>query len=302
MKCVDHQKSGWLDCVRSEPTCGCPPSQYFCGETAVAHGCSEALSILGPKIYCECGWSDCDDDVSNGCETDLTSNDNCGACGVESTSCSLDAPTAMKPEVLFPSGYEPQGLAVDDQNIYWMSDGVLTMAPKGGGATTVLARNESSWNASLALSNGHVYWPWLTGQIHRVPITGGPVEVLASGIGPIGSNIVAYGDTAFVIVARGATGELVDSLGHDLVSTGTDGSLAVQNDPLRRHEPGDVRSRGRDRRDDRVVGLRPFVIRDPNAHEWNLVDGGAAAVRLFSLVHRDGHHAVRRRRREPSGG
>jgi hypothetical protein len=31
---------------------------------------------------CESNWGDCDGDISNGCESNLRLNGNCGACGV----------------------------------------------------------------------------------------------------------------------------------------------------------------------------------------------------------------------------
>lgn len=230
--CVDRHGNGWLACAAlQQHTSCCGANDPYCTEKDVAHGCSTG-SWLGASLVCDCGWSDCDDDLANGCETDLTSNASCGACGVHAASCSIGAPGPAQAEVLFASGYQPQGLVVDDQNVYWMSDGVLTSAPKAGGPATVLAEGESSWNATMAISNGRLYWPWLTGAIHRIAVSGGPVEVLASGIGPIESNIVAFGDTAFVIVARGSGGELVDTLGHDLLPTAGAGSLAVGNDVL----------------------------------------------------------------------
>lgn len=50
---------------------------------AIPHGTATPLSNGECQFTsCDPGWLNCDVDVMNGCESDLTANDNCGACGV----------------------------------------------------------------------------------------------------------------------------------------------------------------------------------------------------------------------------
>lgn len=102
------------DCVAPQ-TCGgggipnacgltCAPPTKKCGDACVdqadpAFGCEQPLDPSSPcapcptpehgssncsagmcSVVCESGWGDCDNELSTGCETALTSVDHCGAC------------------------------------------------------------------------------------------------------------------------------------------------------------------------------------------------------------------------------
>jgi hypothetical protein len=61
---------GQLDCMGTCQQC-CQNSD--CGNHVVCNG--------GTCGGCEQGWGDCNNNMSDGCETQLNSNSNCGACG-----------------------------------------------------------------------------------------------------------------------------------------------------------------------------------------------------------------------------
>ena len=77
----------WDDCD-SNPSNGCETNlsntQAHCGQCAIsctnAHGTTECLAGVC-KPTCESLTNDCDGNVANGCETPLTTTNNCGACG-----------------------------------------------------------------------------------------------------------------------------------------------------------------------------------------------------------------------------
>lgn len=116
---------------QSQIACGCPPGLTPCGLDCVdltstdAHcgACSKGCDPSGagapasPNAYygcrnrrcgavkCRNGFSDCDGLPSNGCETSLVSDDNCGACGIAcpaGQACRLNA--SNKPTCMCPSG------------------------------------------------------------------------------------------------------------------------------------------------------------------------------------------------------
>jgi hypothetical protein len=83
---------------RGDGTVQAPPNAYF--------GCSKAEC---GQLKCQAYFGDCDrltDLTNNGCETRLTSDDNCGACGNKcenGTTCRL-APIIMAPQCMCPEG------------------------------------------------------------------------------------------------------------------------------------------------------------------------------------------------------
>jgi hypothetical protein len=106
------------------------------------------------------------------------------------------------------SGAGASGLAVDDTNVYFTycpfgSSGSATPAlmriPRAGGSPTVLA---SSCATGIAVDAQNVYWIGTEdgGTLEEVPITGGPVRVLATGqfaaVGPVIDDTSIYWGTA----------------------------------------------------------------------------------------------------------
>jgi hypothetical protein len=65
-------------CTNKE--CGSDGGDGSCGTCTNEHGTTECYNFLcNPQ--CLSGWGDCDGDRTNGCETDLNTNSDCGSCG-----------------------------------------------------------------------------------------------------------------------------------------------------------------------------------------------------------------------------
>lgn len=71
---------------RSGASCGCPTGQRDCGgtcqECCTGADCPAHVACTqGVCGGCEPGWGDCNKSLGDGCETRLSSDGNCGACG-----------------------------------------------------------------------------------------------------------------------------------------------------------------------------------------------------------------------------
>jgi len=104
--------SGYDDC-NTDPTDGCEvdltSDSLNCGTCDTACTASNAVSacVAAPcKIDCEAGWGDCNNDITDGCERDLTSDAaNCGQCNLacaapagtcDSSQCVCEPGTALE--------------------------------------------------------------------------------------------------------------------------------------------------------------------------------------------------------------
>lgn len=84
--CSDSTADGCEVDLTSDKNCGSCGNDCTDGRFANAQGMCEVSGgtpecVMKPNS-CDEGYADCDDDGKTGCETDLTSADNCGACGV----------------------------------------------------------------------------------------------------------------------------------------------------------------------------------------------------------------------------
>ena len=223
--CTWSLESGGGGGSGAPPNPCCPDDGSWCSAQRVTNGCTTGGGVCSASIVCDDGFADCNGNTADGCETPFPSMTDCMACGVRADTCPPPGATTLYSA----GGFQAQGVAVDASRVYWMSDGVLQSAPKdGSGTVTVLAAGQSSWDGGLVLDGTYLYWPWLTGEIHRIAQNGGAVEVMRSGMGAIVSNLVVYAGVAYAVVARGNDGELVDTSGHDLLATkGKQATLAV---------------------------------------------------------------------------
>lgn len=92
-----------------------------CGVTCSGHAAVACVAGVCEVQTCDAGFSDCDDDGQNGCETDIDSSDeHCGACGRDCNGgiCEAGRCSAV---VLFDGDaeHQPMGVAVDDEYVYW---------------------------------------------------------------------------------------------------------------------------------------------------------------------------------------
>ncbi len=89
---IDYCEGNFGDCD-SNPLNGCevdlmtdPDNCGSCDNTCDApHSTMTCINGLCEIISCDQGYGDCNGNPSDGCETDLTSNDNCGNCGISCT-------------------------------------------------------------------------------------------------------------------------------------------------------------------------------------------------------------------------
>ena len=69
-------------CVAGECSNRCPDGQEKCNDICLNWTSNHISECSDGKITCDVNYADCDDDVSNGCETSLLQDSaNCGACG-----------------------------------------------------------------------------------------------------------------------------------------------------------------------------------------------------------------------------
>ncbi|MRG91304.1 hypothetical protein GF068_05110 [Polyangium spumosum] len=104
-------------------------------------------------------------------------------------------------------------LAASDTHVYWLdhgsldrdyADGLVARAPVGGGPSTLLAAGERMPTA-ITLDATHVYWGRNLrqgmGELVRMPLAGGRVEVLSPGQGNI-RRIIVVGQEVYWVSAR----------------------------------------------------------------------------------------------------
>jgi hypothetical protein len=104
--CTDPAKPCIFDRIAGKGQCGCEPGKALCGSSCVDlsvddDNCAQCGNACDPtngtgawpangrfgctnstcgSLKCNVGWGDCDGDVSNGCETNLVTNTDCGTC------------------------------------------------------------------------------------------------------------------------------------------------------------------------------------------------------------------------------
>lgn len=80
--CATGTKSCWTGCVsidQPQTSCGVPGTCTPCQLAHATATCSVGACAIGS---CETGYADCNHVASDGCEVDVTTNTNCGACQV----------------------------------------------------------------------------------------------------------------------------------------------------------------------------------------------------------------------------
>ena len=133
-----------------------------CGVICVSkNGTSSCVGGACVQV-CDGGFSDCDKDAANGCETDTrTSDQHCGACGHACNSANGAQGCGAGACVIASGGEGAAGMAVDlepEGHVYWTnpSSRVVQMAPKlGGDVRTLWSKGAAE---SIVAGPKYVFW------------------------------------------------------------------------------------------------------------------------------------------------
>jgi hypothetical protein len=111
---------------------------------------------------CFAGFGNCNDDLSDGCEAELTFDaKHCGACATKCGAQSCDNGVCGGAVSLFAAREDPfiEQLVIDESFVYWVSSsaGTASRAPKAGGPVEVLARDQVH-ALRIAVNGDFVYW------------------------------------------------------------------------------------------------------------------------------------------------
>jgi hypothetical protein len=146
---------------------------------------------------------------------------NCGGCGKTCSGGVCANGTCGPAPADIGVGASPTALAIDGTNVYWANDdveagfptnqGTIALAPLAGSAPTVLASGRQA-PAAIAVDATAVYWVdggtgSADGSVNKVPIGGGAVTTLASGISPTAIALDAT-NVYFATVSASGTGRI----------------------------------------------------------------------------------------------
>jgi hypothetical protein len=231
-----------------DPSLGCAdPSCAPCAVGNATAGCTQGACSI---VDCPSGLGNCDANVANGCETDLSAAGNhCGACDHD---CLGGACTASKCQAFVlvsvaddPNLVAPWGIASDGNHVFftvtnYSGTGSLMRVATDGSGLTVLAPSQAE-PFDVVLDATHVYWTdnlSSGGKVAKMPKLGGSEVVLASSQNrPVGLSIdddrvyfAAYGSHAVRSVGKGGAGLTDLATGqtgarHTAVDSGTSGSV-----------------------------------------------------------------------------
>lgn len=116
-----------------------------------------SVCLFGCATGCDDGWMDCNGEPSDGCEINIASDS--AHCGVCDATCNgACIDGACRTSVVVSTiAPRPQGIATDATAVYWMADGSLHRTPLAGGDVELLASGEYT-EGGLAIDGSYVYW------------------------------------------------------------------------------------------------------------------------------------------------
>lgn len=176
----NYTKCG-MQCIPTTACCinsDCPQPTNGVGTCDASHACNATCNAPYNMV------------CSNVCVDTTSDNANCGGCG---NICTGQCALGRCQVVVAQSQSNPQGLAVDSNNVYWSTygggtAGTIMKAPVAGGSATSLASNQT-YVGAIAIDSANVYYetggsfPY-THSIGRVPIAGGtPAFLTTAGSG-----------------------------------------------------------------------------------------------------------------------
>ncbi len=128
----------------------------------------------------------------------------------------------------------PIGIAVDDQHVFWANANAIYSAPLDGGEATMLAQLEQQQPAfreltDLTVAGSWVYFPRTSeSSVMRVPVDGGPTEVLAQGVAST-QSIYVDGEQVYTTYASMETAMEESSRVYSVPIAGGDASAVVSD-------------------------------------------------------------------------
>lgn len=172
------------------------------------------------ELQCEEGLEDCDGDVANGCEVDLTSDSaHCGSCERDCQKALCEASTCI-PTPVFSEQVSPVSIALDETHVYWVNRGLAASMgtiefPFGSvhrgsrsndGVVDTIAADQN-FTIGIAVDEAHVYWTAASdGTVNRWALDGtsGAEMFVGSRQLPAGLDV----DATHVYVAETAAGRI----------------------------------------------------------------------------------------------
>jgi len=110
-------------------------------------------------------------------------------------------------------------MAVDQKHVYWVAGGSIVSVPLQGGSPTVLVDHQGWGDVwGMASDGSHLYWTdrggyksdeAKTGKVHRVPVDGGPMETIASGLRGRPWGIAVDDSNAYVVINADQNGGII---------------------------------------------------------------------------------------------
>jgi sugar lactone lactonase YvrE len=197
--CASGQKKCGADCVsESDPAYGCAAAS--CSPCSTGNGTPGCTGGACAIVSCPATLGNCDGNLSNGCETNLTSSaSHCGACGHDCLGGACESSKCM-PFVLVSKQNDaaleaPWGIALDTSNVYftvsnWGNGGrVMRVSKSGSGLMTLTSGQKEPFD--IAVDSAAVYFTDIGGgQVVRVPTGGGSATALATGqTNPVGISV-----------------------------------------------------------------------------------------------------------------
>jgi hypothetical protein len=191
-------------------------------------------------LSCNTNFGDCDNQIDNGCETQLaTDPKNCGACGRDCAGGAC-AGGRCEPVVLATNQNSPKIIVTDQNNVYWAAYFSYTIdkVSKAGGTPTTISSGEV-YPSGMAIDSTTLFWADRgfgagDGYVRRTPLAGGSVTTVVGGLSTRPTAVVVDANRVyFATVGDGsAAGGSIEAVALGAVDAGAGVPLATkQNNP-----------------------------------------------------------------------
>jgi hypothetical protein len=131
-----------------------------------------------------------------------------------------DTPScAAGPQTIASAQNHPRGIAVDATSIYWANfgdnqgNGAIMKCPKAGcGAGATILASNLVYPDGIAVDDKYVYFTSHGGQVGRIPLAGGPPEVLATVLSSYPLAIAVDANFVYFSTYSGPSGGTIQKL------------------------------------------------------------------------------------------